>query len=324
MGADKGPVQQIYAQSSRMRLVLSMAERVAPADTTVLIRGESGVGKERLAQHIHARSARSRGKFVAINCGALTPTLLESELFGHRRGAFTGAVADRPGLFEAADRGTLFLDEIGEMPLEMQAALLRVLQEREVRRVGDNLARPIDVRVLAATNRNLDADVQANRFRQDLYYRLSVFVLYIPPLRDRPDDLRVLANALLLETARRLGRDIRGFSPRAWKHMHRYAWPGNVRELQNAVEYACVLAGDSEIDLKDLPATVRELSAGGLHDERPIRPLRDIEREHILAAMAQVGGNRRIAAAQLKIGFATLQRKLRRYQREGYMPAKSI
>jgi two-component system response regulator HydG len=316
MGADKSPVQQIYTHSPRMRRVMSMAERVALADTTVMIRGESGVGKERLAQHIHARSSRTRGRFVAVNCGAFTPTLLESELFGHKRGAFTGAVADRAGLVETADRGTLFLDEIGEMPLEMQAALLRVLQEREIRRVGDNLARAINVRVITATNRNLDADVQDHRFRQDLYYRLSVFVLHIPPLRDRPDDLRALANGLLCDMARRLGRDISGFSPSALKHILRYPWPGNVRELQNAMEYACVLATDSEIELKDLPPTVRDLSSATSPDERPIRPLKDIEREYILAAIAQTGGNRRLAAAKLKIGIATLQRKLTRYQRD--------
>lgn len=309
------PIEPLWAHSPVMRSVVAMADRVALVDTTVLVTGESGVGKERIAQHIHARSARARSRFVAINCGALTPTLLESELFGHRRGAFTGAVADRPGLFEAADRGTLFLDEIGEMPLEMQAALLRVLQEREVRRIGDTQVRSVDVRIIAATNRDLEADVQDHRFRQDLYYRLSVFVLRIPPLRDRPDDLRALAHTFLLERASHLRRPIEGYTPRALRRILQYPWPGNVRELQNAIEHACVLAKRSEIDVDDLPPAVRNRHAMPVSD-RPIRPLKEIEREHILAAMSQTGGNRRLAAAQLKIGIATLQRKLRRYHRD--------
>jgi two-component system, NtrC family, response regulator HydG len=316
-------VQPLWAHSPLMRTVVSMADRVALVDTTVLVTGESGVGKERIAQHIHAQSVRTRARFVAVNCGALTPTLLESELFGHRRGAFTGAVADRPGLFEAADHGTLFLDEIGEMPLEMQAALLRVLQEREVRRVGDNHARSVDVRIIAATNRDLAADVEANRFRQDLYYRLNVFVLQIPPLRERPDDLRALASALLRDIAQRVRSPVTGYTPLALRQILQYAWPGNVRELQNAIEHACVLARHTEIDLEDLPAPVRDAALGHLGHDHTIRPLRDIEREHILAAMAQMGGNRRLVAARLRIGMATLQRKLRRYQRDGYIPPTS-
>jgi transcriptional regulator with PAS, ATPase and Fis domain len=296
-----------------MRTILSMVERVALVDTTVLVTGESGVGKERLAQFIHAKSQRARGKFIAINCGALTPTLLESELFGHKRGAFTGALADHPGLFEAADRGTVFLDEIGEMPLEMQAALLRVLQEREVRRVGDTQVRSVDVRIIAATNRDLEANVHAHRFRQDLYYRLSVFVVRIPPLRERPDDLRALAQEILLERARSLRRPIEDYTPRALRRILQYPWPGNVRELQNAIEHACVLAKRTEVDIDDLPPAVRDRHAVPVGD-RPIRPLKEIEREHILAAMRQTGGDRRLAAAQLKIGIATLQRRLTQYR----------
>jgi two-component system response regulator HydG len=309
----RNSAHHIGAHSPRMRAILSMAERVAQVDTTVLVTGESGVGKERLAQYIHATSERARAKFIAINCGALTPTLLESELFGHKRGAFTGALADHPGLFEAADRGTVFLDEIGELPLEMQASLLRVLQEREVRRVGDTQVRSVDVRIIAATNRDLETDVSEHRFRQDLYYRLSVFVVRIPPLRERPDDLRALAHAILLERARHLRRPIEGYTPRALRRILQYPWPGNVRELQNAIEHACVLAKGAEIDLDDLPPAIRDRHAVPLGG-RPIRPLKEIEREHILAAMSQTGGNRRLAAAQLKIGIATLQRRLRQYR----------
>jgi two-component system, NtrC family, response regulator HydG len=316
MGPDQISARLLGIHSPRMRAIVAMADRVAVADTTVLVTGESGVGKECLAQYIHARSDRVRAQFIAINCGALTSTLLESELFGHKRGAFTGALADRPGLFEAAYRGTLFLDEIGEMPLEMQAALLRVLQEREVRRVGDNYARPVDVRIIAATNRQLDADILERRFRQDLYYRLSVFVLRIPPLRDRPDDLRALAQALLLDKAKHLRRPISGYTARAFRRILQYSWPGNVRELQNAIEHACVLARSAEIDIDDLPPAVRDPIPASPLSDRPIRPLKEIEREHILAAMAQTGGNRRLAAALLKIGIATLQRKLRRYHRD--------
>lgn len=315
MDPDRNSALHLGAQNPRMRAIMSMAERVAQVDTTVLVTGESGVGKERLAQYIHAKSERTRAKFIAINCGALTPTLLEAELFGHKRGAFTGALADHPGLFEAADRGTVFLDEIGEMPLEMQASLLRVLQEREVRRVGDTQVRSVDVRIIAATNRDLETDVHEHRFRQDLYYRLSVFVVRIPPLRDRPDDLRALAHAILVERAGHLRRQIEGYTPRALRRILQYAWPGNVRELQNAIEYACVVAKRTEIDVDDLPPTVRNRDAVPLSD-RPIRPLREIEREHILAAVSQAGGNRRLAAARLKIGIATLQRKLRQYRWE--------
>lgn len=306
---------ELGAHSAQMQAVVAMAERVALVDSTVLLTGESGVGKERLAQFIHARSRRSNAAFVAINCATLTGTLLESELFGHKRGAFTGAHLDRPGLFETANKGTLFLDEIGEMPLEMQASLLRVLQEREVRRVGENHFRRVDVRILAATNRNLAADVQAHRFRSDLYYRVGVIVIKIPPLRERPGDLDVLLRALLATTADRMQRSIVGYTPSALERLRRYPWPGNIRELQNAIEHACILARSDHIDTDDLPEPLR-LSAPSPHDTAGPRSLYDVERDHILAVLEQAGGNKRVAAAQLKIGIATLHRKLRRYEHQ--------
>lgn len=306
---------ELGACSAPMREVVSMAERVALSDATVLLTGESGVGKERLAHFIHGRSRRHLSSFVAINCGALPATLLESELFGHKRGAFTGAHADRAGLFEAAQKGTLLLDEIGEMPLDMQATLLRVLQEREVRRLGDNLARRVDVRILAATNRNLADDVQTHRFRQDLFYRVSVIVIKIPPLRERPADLELLLHTLLTTAAQRLQRSITGYTTAAFQLLQRYMWPGNVREVQNVLEHACILSRGALIDVDDLPEHIR-CNPSSTFPDSPPRSLYDVERAHILSVLQQVGGNRKVAAAQLKIGIATLNRKLRRYARE--------
>jgi transcriptional regulator with PAS, ATPase and Fis domain len=249
---------------------------------------------------------------VAVNCGAVTETLLESELFGHARGSFTGADRERAGLFEAANGGTLFLDEIGEISPGMQVKLLRVLQEREVRRVGENRPRSVDVRVVAATNRNLADEVAAQRLRQDLYYRLRVIELRVPPLRDRPDDVLPLARVFLADTARRMGRKVTGFSPRAADQLLRYEWPGNVRELQNSVEHAVALCQGNRVEVDDLPeelraAMPRPRSSGST------RPLEDVEREYILAAVESVGGNRTRAAADLGIGLATLKRKLKQY-----------
>jgi two-component system, NtrC family, response regulator HydG len=285
---------------------------VARVESTALITGESGAGKERLARLIHEESSRSGGPFVAVNCGAVAETLLESELFGHARGAFTGAERDRAGLFEAATGGTLFLDEIGEISAGMQVKLLRVLQEREVRRVGESRSRAVDVRVVAATNRNLAEDVASGRFRQDLYYRLRVIELRVPPLRERPEDILPLARVFLLETARRMGRKITGFTPRAAEQLLRHAWPGNVREVQNTVEHAVALSSGSRIEVEDLPDELR----AALPRPRPtgaVRPLADVEREYILAAVEAAGGNRTRAAGDLGIGLATLKRKLKAY-----------
>ena len=302
----------MIVQSPAMERVLELARRVAQVDTTVLLTGESGVGKERVARFVHAESARTGGAFLAINCGAVPEGLLESELFGHARGAFTGASQDRAGLFEAAHGGTLLLDEIGEVPPAMQVKLLRVLQEREVRRVGENRSRPVDVRVLAATNRDLQAEVHAARFRQDLYYRLRVIEIRVPPLRERREDVLPLARAFLAGAATRTGRRVTGFTPAAAQQLVRHDWPGNVRELENAVEHAVVLARGSRIGVEDLPQEVG-LALPATSAPGAIRPLAEVEREYILAVLRASGGNRAQAAAKLGIGAATLYRKLKQY-----------
>ncbi len=302
----------LVVQSEAMERVLDLARRVARVDSTVLLTGESGVGKERVARFIHGESARTGGPFVAINCGAVPEGLLESELFGHAKGSFTGAAQDRPGLFEAAHGGTLFLDEIGEVPPPMQVKLLRALQEREVRRVGENLVRKVDVRVLAATNRDLAAEVNAARFRQDLYYRLRVVEIKVPPLRERPDDILPLARAALAESSARTGRKVSGFTPAAASLLVRYAWPGNVRELANAVERAVVLSRGARIDVEDLPEEIGLAPPVALLPGR-VRPLDEVEREYITAVLRAAGGNRTKAAGQLGIGAATLYRKLKQY-----------
>jgi two-component system response regulator HydG len=305
----------MIARSAGMQRVLELADRVAKVDATVLIAGESGVGKERLARIIHDQSPRAAGPFVAINCGAIPESLLESELFGHVKGAFTGATTDRLGLFEAAGGGTLFLDEVGEVSPGMQVKLLRVLQERELRRVGENKNRPINVRVIAATNRDLGAAVAAKQFRQDLYYRLRVVELKIPPLRERREDVVPLARTMLADAVRRTGRKVTSLSPEAVSQLLRYGWPGNVRELENAIERAVALSATARVDLDDLPDEVRA-AVGLAFVPGEVRPLDDIEREYILGALAANGGNRARTAAQLKVGVATLYRKLRQYQDE--------
>ena len=306
----------LVTQSAAMEKVLELARRVAKVDSTILITGESGVGKERIARLIHDESARTAGPFVAINCGAVPEGLLESELFGHAKGAFTGASQDRSGLFEAANGGTLLLDEIGEVPPPMQVKLLRTLQEREVRRVGENKNRPINVRVLAATNRDLVAEVNAARFRQDLYYRLRVVEIHVPALRERRDDILSLARVFLADAGERTGRKVTGFAPQAANQLVRYGWPGNVRELQNAVERAVVLAKGSRIVVEDLPDEVG-LALPGAYAAGQVRPLEEVERDYILAVVRANNGNKARAAEQLKIGTATLYRKLKQYESQG-------
>jgi DNA-binding NtrC family response regulator len=303
----------IVARSAKMRKVVDLARRVAKVDATVLITGESGCGKERIARLVHEESTRATGPFIAINCGAITETLLESELFGHARGSFTGATADRPGLFEAAHHGTLLLDEIGEISPGMQVKLLRVLQEHEVRRVGENKNRSVDVRILASTNRDLSFGVAGESFRQDLYYRLKVVELNVPPLRDRRDDILPLARVLLSLASLRMKRAITGLSPAVADQLVRYDWPGNVRELENAMERAVALMRGSRVELDDLPEEIRLASKVFSFPDGAVRPLHQVERECILAALEANGGNQTRTAEQLKIGSATLYRKLKSY-----------
>ena len=303
----------IVAKSAPMRQLVDLARRIAKVDSTVLLTGESGSGKERIARLVHDESTRSAGPFIAINCGAITETLLESELFGHARGAFTGATQDRPGLFEAAGGGTLLLDEVGEVSSGMQVKLLRVLQERQIRRVGENRNRPVDVRVVAATNRDLAHGVAGGEFRQDLYYRLKVVELHVPPLRERRDDMLPLARVLLAEAALRMKRKVSALSPRATDQLLRYEWPGNVRELENAMERAVALARGSRVELEDLPEEVRAAFPKPLAVEGLVRPLDEIERDYILAALKLNQGNQTRTAAALQIGSATLYRKLKSY-----------
>jgi transcriptional regulator with PAS, ATPase and Fis domain len=312
------------AKSASMRQLVDLARRVAKVDSTVLITGESGSGKERIARLVHEESARAAGPFIAVNCGAITETLLESELFGHARGAFTGANHDRLGLFEAASGGTLLLDEVGEVSAGMQVKLLRALQEREIRRVGENKTRRVDVRIVAATNRELAQVVANGHFRQDLYYRLKVVELRVPPLRERRDDILPLARVLLADAASRMKRKIAGLAPSAADQLLRYEWPGNVRELENAMERAVALARGKRVELDDLPEEVRQAFPRPVATPGTVQPLASIERDYILAVLELNGGNQTRSAKQLRIGSATLYRKLKSYRstarRDGRKP----
>jgi len=302
----------MISQSPTMRRVIDLARRIAKVDFTVLITGESGTGKELIAHFVHEESTRSSGPFIAVNCGAITETLLESELFGHARGAFTGAEQSRAGLFEAANGGTLLLDEIGEVSPSMQVKLLRVLQEREIRRVGENKSRTVNVRVMAATNRELLPDIEEGRFRKDLYYRLNVVQLHVPALRDRREDILPLARVFAERAAEQVTRSISGLSTHAADQLLRYDWPGNVRELENAMGRAVALGSSDRIQLDDLPEEIRQAvptpSLSGT-----VRALNEIEKDYILAVLARNEGNRTVTAEQLGIGSATLSRKLKIY-----------
>jgi two-component system response regulator HydG len=314
---DERPTPSPERPASRaMRELLEQVDRVAQVSATVLITGESGVGKERIARATHDRSPRAAGPFVAVNCGAIPDALLESELFGHARGAFTGATRDRPGLFEASEGGTLFLDEIGELSPAMQVKLLRVVERHELRRVGENQTRAVDARLLFATHRDLSRAVATGQFREDLFYRIRVVELHVPPLRERREDVVALAEILLAEAAARAGRTMRGLSPAAMVRLTQYAWPGNVRELANAMERAVALCAGDRVELMDLPPEVR----GGSSERPPALPstsLAAIERAHILAVLERHQGNQTRTAAELEIGVTTLHRKLKSY---GWIP----
>jgi two-component system response regulator HydG len=295
--------------------VLRLAEQVAPTESTVLIQGESGTGKEVIARYIHELSARSEGQFLSLNCGALPESLLESELFGHVKGSFTGAVRDKQGLFAAARGGTFFLDEIGEMSPATQVKLLRVLQEREAIPVGGTEAIPVDVRVVAATNRDLEDDIKRGRFRTDLYYRLNVIAIHLPPLRDRREDIPIFVKAFLERIASEQGETLKQLSPEADAVVMAYDWPGNVRELENALERAVVLTKGETIPLGAMPEKLSERRAEPLVADRPhTNPTLDvIERAYITWVLESEGGNKTRAAEVLGIDPSTLYRKLSRY-----------
>ncbi len=303
---------RMTAQSPAMQKTLEIAQRIARVDSSVVITGESGVGKERMAQLIHEKSSRSTKPFLAVNCGAMTETLLDSELFGHTRGAFTGADRDREGLFEAASGGTLFLDEIGDISPGMQVKLLRALQEKQIRRVGENRPRPINARIISATNRTLHEDVSAGRFRQDLFYRLCVIELHIPPLRERTDDILPLTRKFIANIAKSMGREVTGLTYKAADLLLNHSWPGNIRELQNVIEYAIALSSGDKIDVDDLPSQLRH-TIPHLLDPARNRTLKEIEQEYITAMLSATSNNKVRTAKRLDISTATLYRKLKEY-----------
>ncbi len=315
-------LDNIVGAAPSMQLLFDTSRKVAVSDTTVLVEGESGTGKELFARAIHVHSPRATKPFVAVNCGSLVGTLLESELFGHVKGAFTGAHATKVGLVQVASTGTLFLDEIGELALDLQPKLLRMLQEGEVKPVGGVETRKVDVRVVAATNRDLLADVKAGRFREDLYYRLNVICLKIPPLRERPEDIPLLVDRFLRSYSVKARREIDGITDAALAHLSQQPWPGNVRELQNAVERAIILSSGRVIDVSDLAQGPR-ISAQPAGQPARLAPapypftgmtLEEVERRHIEHVMTAVGGQRTRAAEVLGINRTTLWKKLRQYE----------
>jgi DNA-binding NtrC family response regulator len=312
----------LVGKSARMREVYTLLEQASRLDITVLLSGETGTGKELAARAVHYNSARKEQRFVPVNCGALPGELVESELFGHARGSFTGAAGMKRGLFEEAEGGTIFLDEIGELPLPVQVKLNRVLQEREIRRVGDTAPIKVNVRVVAATHRDLKAEAQAGRFREDLYYRLHVFPVLLPPLRERLDDIPLLAGHFLEKHAQVLGRPLATFEPDALQALSGYGWPGNVRELENAVERAVAVAQGPAVQLRDLPHEVRGGQDGALPAEQlaklPYREAIDLARDratrdYLVALLVELQGNVTRAAERAGMARESLHRLLKRH-----------
>ncbi len=317
------PEGALVGESSVMRRVTELIGRVGPSDASVLIQGETGTGKELVARAVHAASAQKDGPFVAINCAAVPANLLESELFGHARGAFTDAKLQRQGLFVQASGGTLFLDEIGEMPLEMQAKVLRALQERTVRPVGANVELPFAARIITATHRDLESDIEKRRFREDLYYRINVVKIDVPPLRERSSDVLKLATHFLSRFAARSGKTALAISPQAAERMLAYHWPGNVRELENAIERAVALAQFDHVTVEDLPEKIRAYRADrfllAADDAQEIVTLDEIDRRYIMRVLTLLGGNKARAAEMLGLDRRTLYRRLEKY--EGKVPS---
>jgi two-component system, NtrC family, response regulator AtoC len=312
------PSTDFVGDGPLMRKVHEVIMRVAETDATVLVTGESGSGKELVARDVHRRSKRANGPFVAINCAALPETLLESELFGHVKGAFTDAKASKRGLFAEATGGTLFLDEVGEMPIGMQAKLLRALEERSVRPVGGTAEVPFDARLVTATNRDLESLVESGRFREDLYYRINVVHVDVPPLRARGSDVLLLAQHFITKLAGPMGKKVTGFSSAVAERLISYSWPGNVRELQNCIERAIALARFEELTVEDLPPKVREYKPSfvvvATEDPTDLVTMEEVERRYIQRVMEAVGQNKTQAAKVLGFDRTTLYRKLERYK----------
>jgi len=325
--ASRRGAPQIVGEDARLKQVTVALHRAAATDTTVLLEGESGTGKELFARALHALSPRADGPFVAINCAAIPETLLETELFGHEKGAFTGASQRKPGKFELAHRGTLFLDEIGDLPLSLQAKILRALEEKRFERVGGTAPLQVDVRVVAATNRNLKAAVAARQYREDLYFRLSVFPITIPPLRERPDDIPMLAKYFVDRFCRDLNKKPLNFAPSAVQELRNYAWPGNVRELQNCIERACILTEGDTIHARHLSLSFREappspaaeadawskIDLTGTLADATRRVVSEAERRKIEQTLGEAGGNRGRAAELLQVSYKTLLAKLKEH-----------
>ena len=307
----------LITENPKMLQLLKIAEEVAPSDTSVLIYGESGTGKELLAGTIHKKSRRNRKPLVAINCAAIPDSLMESELFGHEKGAFTGATEKKIGKFEFANQGTILLDEIGEMSLNLQAKLLRVLQEREINRVGGNQAIPIDIRVIATTNRDLYNESLEGKFREDLFYRLNVFPLHIPPLRERPEDISLLSHHFLKEFSGVLGKNLQGFTPQAMDFLIGRSWRGNIRELQNTIHRSVHLSRGDLVDITDF--MIEEESSPGSSSPGKIK---DLEKDMILKTLKEVKGNKTQAARILGVSVRTIRNKLHEYG--NFFPASQL
>lgn len=311
---DKYGLENIIGRSAPMQKVFEMIRQVASSRATVLIQGESGTGKELVAKAIHQLGARSNGPFVAVHCAALAQNLLESELFGHEKGAFTGAMERRIGRFEKADSGSLFLDEISEIDASVQVKILRTLEERQIERVGGDTPVDVDARLIAATNRDLKGMVDDGEFREDLFYRLYVVVITLPPLRERQDDILLLLNHYLAVFNQENGKQIEGFTPAAYERLSAYGWPGNIRELRNLVERMVVLSRGKILDVKDIPSQVLEQANGGPVEVNADLTVDEMEKRMIVQALEKTGGNRTKAAEKLGISRRTLHRKLNEYQ----------
>ena len=321
--AEDSSLSNIIGKSQPMRELLDMVKTVAATEATILISGESGTGKELIAKAIHANSNRRKKNLVTVNCAALTDTLLESELFGHEKGAFTGADKHRDGRFMQANGGSIFLDEVGEIPLPMQAKLLRTIQEREIQRVGSDKTFRVDVRIIAATNRDLLVEVEKGRFRDDLYYRLNVVNLLLPSLRDRMEDIPLLASYFLMQYSELNRKRLKGFTPPAMDMLVKYGWPGNVRELENAVERAVILSAGEFVAEKDLPPIIFKHFSEFYGKNEPLvsgnvagKSLQEVEKIAIEETLAQTGGNKSEAAKLLNITRTTLDNKIRKYDIE--------